>query len=235
MLVTGWNLLFAVLAAMLELLCEPMYVLAARQLALRLRVAGETLGTLARSVVAFALLLHPTWVPPALPLTTRRICRIHITRCHEVACGHILAAALQASAARAASYLGRGTSGLSGACCVTTILRSQDVARQLSRRWQCGADSLRGTIGSGRSIRLLIACYGPSYSKLLLLMLYGRGWSDDTNAPFVLSVYCFYVLVLATNGITVFVIAVLFFEREFCRDLGAIRRGRPLILMEKAD
>lgn len=38
---------------MLELLCEPLYVLAQRRLALRLRVGAEAVATLTRCVVLY--------------------------------------------------------------------------------------------------------------------------------------------------------------------------------------
>lgn len=43
----------AVVAAVLELLCEPLYVLAQRRLALRLRVGAEAVATLTRCVVLY--------------------------------------------------------------------------------------------------------------------------------------------------------------------------------------
>jgi len=42
-----------VVAAVLELLCEPLYVLAQRRLALRLRVGAEAVATLTRCVVLY--------------------------------------------------------------------------------------------------------------------------------------------------------------------------------------
>lgn len=51
-------------------------------------------------------------------------------------------------------------------------------------------------------IGLIFVCFGPSYSYTLLLLLYGRKWSDATNAPTVLSLYCIYVMFMAVNGIT---------------------------------
>jgi hypothetical protein len=50
--------------------------------------------------------------------------------------------------------------------------------------------------------RLVVATYGASYSYFLIRILYGRRWSDHTDAAAVLSLYCGYVLVMAINGTT---------------------------------
>eukprot|EP00899_Mesostigma_viride_P021462 jgi/Mesvir1/29317/Mv01574-RA.1 len=56
---------------------------------------------------------------------------------------------------------------------------------------------------------LVFVGFGPSYSYVLLRILYGHKWSE-TEAPAVLAAYCLYVLALALNGITeAFVHAVL--------------------------
>ncbi|GIL92754.1 hypothetical protein Vretimale_11741 [Volvox reticuliferus] len=56
---------------------------------------------------------------------------------------------------------------------------------------------------------LLAAAFGPSYSYLLLRLVYGTRWSE-TEAPAVLAAYSVYVLLLAINGIgEAFVHAVL--------------------------
>jgi len=51
------------------------------------------------------------------------------------------------------------------------------------------------------SIGLYFIAFGPSYSFFLLNNLYGPKYAD-TEAPFVLSCYCFYVCFMAINGIT---------------------------------
>ncbi|KAL0483436.1 RFT1 domain-containing proteing [Acrasis kona] len=43
--------------------------------------------------------------------------------------------------------------------------------------------------------------FGPAYTDVLLLVLYGNKWTS-TEAPKVLSAYCFYVMFMAVNGIT---------------------------------
>ncbi len=51
-------------------------------------------------------------------------------------------------------------------------------------------------------VGLIFVCFGPSYSYTLLLLLYGRKWSDSSNAPTVLSLYSIYVMFMAMNGVT---------------------------------
>uniref|UniRef100_A0A7S2RDF7 Protein RFT1 homolog n=2 Tax=Mucochytrium quahogii TaxID=96639 RepID=A0A7S2RDF7_9STRA len=51
-------------------------------------------------------------------------------------------------------------------------------------------------------IGLTFVTFGPSYSHLLLHLLYGNKWSNQTDAPRALGVYCVYVLIIAVNGIT---------------------------------
>ncbi|CAM6090181.1 unnamed protein product [Calypogeia fissa] len=50
-------------------------------------------------------------------------------------------------------------------------------------------------------IGLIFVAFGPSYSYMLLRLLYGRTWSD-TEAPTALGCYCFYIIALAVNGTT---------------------------------
>eukprot|EP00455_Lapot_gusevi_P054814 TRINITY_DN8856_c0_g3_i1.p1 TRINITY_DN8856_c0_g3~~TRINITY_DN8856_c0_g3_i1.p1 ORF type:complete len:264 (+),score=77.55 TRINITY_DN8856_c0_g3_i1:54-794(+) len=58
-------------------------------------------------------------------------------------------------------------------------------------------------------IGLVLVAFGPSYSFVLLDILYGAAWSL-TSAPRTLAWYCVYVLVMAVNGITEsFVFAVI--------------------------
>lgn len=49
---------------------------------------------------------------------------------------------------------------------------------------------------------LIFCTFGPSYSHLLLHLLYGNRWSNLTDAPKVLSAYCFYIVFVAINGST---------------------------------
>ena len=44
--------------------------------------------------------------------------------------------------------------------------------------------------------------FGPNYSYVALEILYGPNYGRSTSAPFILSVFCFYVLFLGVNGIT---------------------------------
>ena len=50
-------------------------------------------------------------------------------------------------------------------------------------------------------IGLLALAFGPSYSYVLLRLVYGQRWSD-TEAPSALSYYCGYITLLALNGCT---------------------------------
>lgn len=50
-------------------------------------------------------------------------------------------------------------------------------------------------------IGLVFLCFGPPYSYTLVRMLYGRAWAS-TEAPAVLAIYCYYVSLLAINGIS---------------------------------
>ena len=47
---------------------------------------------------------------------------------------------------------------------------------------------------------LMFTAFGPAFSHLLLNILYGSKWSS-TNAPFLLGVYCLYILTMALNGV----------------------------------
>ena len=49
-------------------------------------------------------------------------------------------------------------------------------------------------------IGALAAAFGPAYSHLVLLMLYGQRWAES-GAPAALSVYSFYIALLSVNGI----------------------------------
>jgi len=51
-------------------------------------------------------------------------------------------------------------------------------------------------------IGLVFVAFGPSFSHFLVHFLYGERWSNETDAPLVLGYYCFYVLLLAVNGVT---------------------------------
>jgi len=51
-------------------------------------------------------------------------------------------------------------------------------------------------------IGLVFVAFGPHFSHFLLRILYGIKWSDGTEAPVALGMYCYYVLILGINGIT---------------------------------
>ena len=65
-------------------------------------------------------------------------------------------------------------------------------------------ESLRPLLASMLRAMLLVgsifATFGPSYSSLLLHILYGSTWSTS-EAPAVLGQYCFYIFLLGANGI----------------------------------
>ncbi len=48
-------------------------------------------------------------------------------------------------------------------------------------------------------VGLVAAAFGPAYSHLALLLLYGRRWAD-TEAPLALGLYSQYLVLLAANG-----------------------------------
>ncbi len=48
---------------------------------------------------------------------------------------------------------------------------------------------------------LLAAAFGPSYTYVLLRLVYGQKWSS-TEAPAALAYYCGYITLLALNGCT---------------------------------
>ncbi|KAL2650675.1 hypothetical protein R1flu_018803 [Riccia fluitans] len=50
-------------------------------------------------------------------------------------------------------------------------------------------------------VGLLFVVFGPSYSYVLLRLLYGRHWAD-TEASTALGCYCLYIMALALNGTT---------------------------------
>ncbi|GIL64160.1 hypothetical protein Vafri_18121 [Volvox africanus] len=73
---------------------------------------------------------------------------------------------------------------------------------------------------------LLAAAFGPSYSYVLLRVVYGTRWSE-TEAPAVLAAYSAYVLLLALNGIgEAFVHAVL--------DARGLQQSNALLLVFSA-
>ena len=49
---------------------------------------------------------------------------------------------------------------------------------------------------------LIFTCFGTQFTHLLVLLLYGRGWADSTETPYLLSWYCIFISVCAVNGIT---------------------------------
>jgi oligosaccharide translocation protein RFT1 len=49
-------------------------------------------------------------------------------------------------------------------------------------------------------VGLMFTAFGPAFSHLLLSILYGPKWSE-TDAPFLLAVYCVYICTMALNGI----------------------------------
>lgn len=56
---------------------------------------------------------------------------------------------------------------------------------------------------------LLLVCFGPAYSYVFILLVYGVKWSI-TAAPFILGIYCVYTLFMAINGVTeAFLLAVI--------------------------
>ena len=50
-------------------------------------------------------------------------------------------------------------------------------------------------------VGLLAVSFGPSYTYVLLRLVYGHKWSD-TEAPNALAYYCGYITLLALNGCT---------------------------------
>ena len=52
-------------------------------------------------------------------------------------------------------------------------------------------------VGAG----LLAMSFGPSYTYVLIRLVYGQKWSD-TEAPRALAYYCGYITLLALNGCT---------------------------------
>jgi oligosaccharide translocation protein RFT1 len=49
---------------------------------------------------------------------------------------------------------------------------------------------------------LVFSCFGTQYTHLLVLLLYGRGWADNTETAYILSWYCVFISVCSINGIT---------------------------------
>jgi len=49
---------------------------------------------------------------------------------------------------------------------------------------------------------LAFICFGTQYTHFLILFLYGRSWADDTETPYLLSWYFFFVAICAVNGVT---------------------------------
>jgi len=60
---------------------------------------------------------------------------------------------------------------------------------------------LRGLLKLMMMIALTFACFGPSYSHTLFQILYGLAWAQ-TEAPFLMQVYCIYVGIVALNGVS---------------------------------
>ncbi len=86
--------------------------------------------------------------------------------------------------------------------------------KELGASAEHGRDRIISTTSlrtSGKMLELLLkfcitlgsifVFFGPAYTHTLLLLLYGDKWTS-TEAPLVLSAYCFYVLFMAVNGVT---------------------------------
>ena len=78
-------------------------------------------------------------------------------------------------------------------------MRLRTATEQHCARWCELVPALRVRFHLLGLLGLLFVAFGPSYSWLLLHLLYGEAWSS-TEAPDVLAAYCVYVLLMAING-----------------------------------
>ncbi|KAF9387109.1 Oligosaccharide translocation protein rft1 [Mortierella sp. AD011] len=60
----------------------------------------------------------------------------------------------------------------------------------------------------------IFIAFGTHYTSTLIDLVVGQKWSRDTNAPAVLSLYCWYVPIMGINGITEAVVQAVASEKE---------------------
>lgn len=62
--------------------------------------------------------------------------------------------------------------------------------------------TLSMALKAAMGVSLLIALVGPSYSYSILRLLYGKEWADNTSAPRLLTMYFYYLVFMAANGVS---------------------------------
>ncbi|GIL76385.1 hypothetical protein Vretifemale_5979 [Volvox reticuliferus] len=99
--------------------------------------------------------------------------------------------------------------GAAAATVTAAAAKSSPSSAAVAARLAPLARALSPMVKAVAVLGLLAAAFGPSYSYVLLRLVYGTRWSE-TEAPAVLAAYSVYVLLLAINGIgEAFVHAVL--------------------------
>ncbi|PRW57113.1 RFT1-like protein [Chlorella sorokiniana] len=251
-------------AAFLEILSEPLYILAAARLQFGLRVAVETAAMGTKGLLTLSLVRRPDY-PPAIAFSWAQLAYAGITllgyaayflpqllrRAAAASKQPALAAATGAKQPAAAAVgsdgeilrlagtftlqaaeklvLAEGSkmavaafqgshdqgvyglvSGL-GSIVVRTLFQPFEEAAfvAFSKEQGQGGTAPAALRRQSRLLAVLVRCitlvglvaaaFGPAYSQLALLLLYGRRWAD-TEAPLALGLYSQYLVLLAANG-----------------------------------
>ncbi|GFH13968.1 PPM-type phosphatase domain-containing protein, partial [Haematococcus lacustris] len=182
-------------AAVIELVGEPFYLLCAVNLQFRLRVVMDSLPLAVRALVTLG---GVTGWPVLVWLQAEKL---------------VLAEGSKMVMAGLSSSYDQGVLGLVGnlgSLLVRTLFQPlEELAFTLFSRHRVSASdtaamqqlavAVRRMVKGMALLGLLVACMGPPFSWLALRLVYGQRWAD-TQAPQVLALYCAYILLLAVNG-----------------------------------
>lgn len=246
------------MAAALELLSEPAYILVQNMMLFNIRVAVETSATIVKSFLLYAMLAADVWPTATVFAYAQVAFGVSVLIGHLIFFGtsakgrkmapHLLPclslAPLRSSLSRLSliftiqsleklvlaegekmvmvmveSNFNQGVYGLVsnlGSLVVRTLYQPFEEAAFTSfRKYSCAEGDkhvqnthTQQTLGPLLTAMLramlivgsMFATFGPSYSGLLLHILYGSTWSRS-EAPTVLGYYCFYIFLLGANGI----------------------------------
>lgn len=260
-------------AALIELLSEPLYILATFRLWFAMRVACEAASTIAKTVATLAFLRNGT--SPAIAFSWGQLAyatcllvtygaafwlrqtgdkehpakgaqhqpTVQIDRAILPVCGSfalqaggklLLAEGSKAALAFATPLHEQGVYGLVnnlGSLVVRAVFQPYEevafvafsrpvkgsTAAQLGERAALLQTLCRGICLLGG----LAAAFGPAFSHLALLLLYGRRWVES-GAPAALGLYSLYIALLAMNGILEAFVHAVADERQLRHVNGAL-------------